>query len=97
MTRRRGKPSADEAEVLAVAALSFLAEKPERLGRFLAITGIEPENLRAAAGTPGFLPGVLDHLIGDESLLLDFAAQQGIDPADVPAARAVLPGGRMPG
>jgi hypothetical protein len=94
MTRRRGKPSWDEAEILAVAALSFLAEEPDRLGRFLAITGIEPENLRAAAGTPGFLPGVLDHLIGDESLLLDFAAQQGIDPADVPAARAAFGGHR---
>ena len=91
MTRRRGKPTPDEAEILAVAALSFLAEEPERLGRFLAITGIEPESLRAAAGTPGFLPGVLDHLIGDESLLLDFAAQQGIDPSEVPAARAILP------
>jgi len=92
MTRRRGKPSRDEAEILAVAALSFLAEDPERLGRFLAVTGLEPENLRKAAGTPGFLPGVLDHLIGDETLLLDFAAQQGIDPAEVPAARAMLPG-----
>jgi hypothetical protein len=94
MTRKREKPSRDEAEILAVAALSFLAEEPDRLGRFLAITGIEPENLRAAAGTPGFLPGVLDHLIGDESLLLDFAAQQGIDPADVPAARAAFGGHR---
>jgi hypothetical protein len=94
MTRRRGKPSPDEAEILAVAALSFLAGDPERLGRFLAITGIEAQDLRAAAGTPGFLPGVLDHLIGDESLLLDFAAHQGIDPSDVPAARAVLPGHR---
>ena len=94
MTRRRGKPSPDEAETLAVAALSFLAEEPERLGRFLAVTGLEPENLRAAAGTPGFLPGVLDHLIGDETLLLDFAAQQGIDPSEIPAARAVLPGHR---
>jgi hypothetical protein len=94
MTRKREKPSRDEAEILAVAALSFLAEEPDRLGRFLAITGIEPENLRDAAGTPGFLPGVLDHLIGDESLLLDFAAQQGIDPADVPSARAAFGGHR---
>jgi hypothetical protein len=95
MTRRRGKPSPDEAEMLAVAALSFLAEEPERLGRFLAVTGIEPENLRSAAGTRGFLPGVLDHLIGDESLLLDFAARQGIAPSEIPAARAVL-GGLQP-
>jgi hypothetical protein len=94
MTRRRGKPTPDEAEILAVAALSFLAGDTERLGRFLAITGIEAQDLRAAAGSPGFLPGVLDHLIGDERLLLDFASHQGIDPSEVPAARAVLPSHR---
>lgn len=94
MTRPRGKPSRDEAEALAVAALSFLAEEPDRLGSFLAQTGLEPDGIRAAAGTPGFLPAILDYLIGDEALLLDFAAGQGIDPASIPAARSALPGAR---
>ena len=94
MTRLRGKASPADAEILAVAALSFLAEEPERLGAFLAETGLEPENMRAAAATPGFLPAVLDYLIGHEPLLLDFAADRGIDPAGIPAARAALPGGR---
>ena len=58
-------------------------------------TGLEPENIRAAAETPSFLPAVLDCLIGNEPMLLDFAADQGIDPAAIPAARAALPGGRM--
>lgn len=94
MRSARGRASREEAELLAVAALSFLADDPERLGRFLAETGLEPEGLRSAAGTPGFLPAVLDHLIGNESLLLDFAADRGIDPAAIPAARAALPGAR---
>jgi len=88
------KASAEEAELLAVAALSFLAEDPERLNRFLAETGLEPDSLRTAAVTPGFLPAILDYLIGNEPLLLDFASVQSIDPAAVPAARASLPGAR---
>src|SRR5262245_58106192 len=49
------------AERLAIAALAFIAEEPERLGRFLALTGIGPESIRTAAHEPQFLLGVLDH------------------------------------
>ncbi len=49
---------------------SFLATDPERLGRFLAITGIGPEAIRTAAADPQFLAGVLDHVVSDEPLLL---------------------------
>lgn len=93
-TRSSGRPSPSDAEALAVAALSFLAAEPERLGSFMSETGLGPENMRAAAATPSFLPAVLDYLIGNEPMLLDFAADQGIDPAAIPAARAALPGAR---
>jgi hypothetical protein len=93
-TRPRGRPSPDEAKELAVAALSFLAADPERLGPFMAETGLGPENMRAAAAAPSFFPAVLDYLIGNEAMLLDFAADQGIDPAMIPAARTALPGAR---
>lgn len=92
--RPAGQPSPADAEALAVAALRFLAAEPERLGTFMADTGLAPETMRSAAATPGFLPAVLDYLIGNEPVLIDFAADQGIDPSAVPAARAVLPGGR---
>jgi hypothetical protein len=82
----------DRAETLAIAALSFLAEEPERLGIFLALSGIGPESLRAAAGEPHFLAGVLDHVVSNEKLLLDFAAHQGIDPFEVTRARTALAG-----
>jgi Protein of unknown function (DUF3572) len=42
------------AESLAIAALAFLAAEPGRLGRFLALTGIGPESIRAAAHQPQF-------------------------------------------
>jgi hypothetical protein len=82
----------DAATALAISALSFIASEPERLGRFLALTGIGPEAIRSAAREPGFLLGVLDHLAGDERLLLEFANQNDVDPDQVAVARDVLAG-----
>lgn len=84
--------SNDQAEALAIAALGYLASDPERLEPFLSLTGLDPANLRAAAASPGFLAGVLDHLCGNESLLLAFAANCGHDPADIARAQARLVG-----
>jgi Protein of unknown function (DUF3572) len=78
------------AEDMAVAALTFIAQDGERLGRFLALSGLEPENLREAAAEPGFLVGVLDYLSSDEALLLAFAANFQIDPTAIATAQRVL-------
>jgi hypothetical protein len=91
-TRGSGNIAREDAESLAVQALSFLASDPERLGRFLAVTGIGPESIRAAAATPGFLEGILEYLIANEQLLLDFTAEHGFDPALIVKARDALPG-----
>ena len=80
------------AESLAIQALTFLAAEPERLGSFLALTGIGPGEIRDAARTPYFLSGVLDHLAGDEQLLVSFATDAEIHPDLIAAARAVLAG-----
>jgi hypothetical protein len=77
---------------LAVAALGFLAAEPERLERFLALSGIGPQSIRDAANEPDFLVGVLDHLAADEALLVAFAEQNDIDPSDVMRAREALAG-----
>jgi len=93
---RPGKPDPrhrqEAAAALAVQALSFIAGEPERLGRFLAVTGIGPESIRAAAREPDFLLGVLDYLASDEPLLIAFATQNGFDPEHVARARDVLAG-----
>ena len=68
----------DGAESLAIQALTFLAGEPERLARFLALTGIGPAQIRAAAATPGFLAGVLDHIASEDALVTAFAAQSGL-------------------
>jgi hypothetical protein len=80
----------DAAESLAVQALSFLAGEPERLARFLALTGIGPDRIRAAAATPDFLAGVLDHVASEDALVTAFAAEAGIKPEEVEKARRVL-------
>ncbi|ARQ01478.1 hypothetical protein CAK95_21990 [Pseudorhodoplanes sinuspersici] len=80
------------AETVAVQALSFIASDPERLGLFLASTGIGPGDIRAAAREPLFLAGVLDHLANNESVMLAFAAETAHEPASILAAREALAG-----
>jgi hypothetical protein len=80
------------AEELAITALGFIAAEPERLRRFLAITGIGPGSIRDAAREPRFLAGVLDHVAADETSLLTFAAEYEIDPDALMRARELLAG-----
>ena len=80
----------EAAESLAIQALAFLAADDARLGRFLAVTGIGPQDIRAAANEPQFLAGVLEYLTGDEPLLLEFAAQAGASPTEITRACALL-------
>jgi hypothetical protein len=92
MALGRGKSSLtkQEAEMIGVAGLSYLASDPERIGRFLAITGLGPENVRAAARDLSFLPALLDYLLANETELVAFAQEMNLDPARVRAARDVL-------
>jgi hypothetical protein len=80
----------EAAETLAVQALTFIAEDQARMSRFLAVTGLEPGQIRAAAREAGFFAGVLEHMLADESLLVAFADSAGIDPAEIARARAAL-------
>jgi hypothetical protein len=83
----------EAAEMLAVQALTFIAEDHERMSGFLDATGLEPGQIRVAAQEQGFFAGVLEHMLTDESLLVAFADSAGIDPAEIARARAAL-GGR---
>lgn len=76
--------------MIGVAGLSWLVAEPERIGRFLAVTGLGPENVRAAARDPSFLPALLDYLLANEKDLIAFAEEMNLDPARVRAARYVL-------
>jgi Protein of unknown function (DUF3572) len=87
---RRKSLTREDAEALALAALDFLGQDGERIGRFLSLSGLDPGTLRKAAAEPGFLSGVLDHVASDEALLVHFAEAAGIAPERVGEARRLL-------
>jgi hypothetical protein len=92
MMRPKTPQSTEDAEVTALKALGFLAAEPERLSRFIDLTGLDLEAIRASAGHPAFLGGVLDHLLSDQSLLLIFAEEHGLKPETIGQMRRKLPG-----
>ena len=83
-----------EGESMAISVLTFLAEDASRVERFLSVTGLRPGALREAAASPGFLRGVLEYLVGNEPLLVQFAAEAGLDPGEVVRALERLEGPR---
>ena len=78
------------AEIVAVQALSFIASDPERLGLFLAESGIGPETLRLAASDPQFLVSVLDFVLRDDATVKAFASASQLHPTNIAAARQAL-------
>jgi hypothetical protein len=88
----RLKNAGPDPEAVAIDVLTFLAEDPERLGRFLAITGIDPASLRRVAAQPRFLASVLGYLLEDESLLLAFASNRQLRPDWIATAHRRLVG-----
>jgi hypothetical protein len=78
------------AEIVAIQALSFIAGEPERLGLFLAETGIGPETLRTAATDPNFLASVLDFVLRDDATVQAFARLSELHPTNIAAARQAL-------
>jgi hypothetical protein len=78
------------AEAIALQGLTFLAQEPARFGRFLKLTGLQPQDARARAGTPELALAVLEHLAQDESLLLVFATSCGVAPANIAVAISLL-------
>ena len=78
------------AEIVAVQALGFIAGEPERLGLFLAESGIGPETLRTAASDPQFLASVLDFVMRDDATVKAFAAASQLHPTNIAAAHQAL-------
>ena len=84
--------STDAAQDIAIGALKFLAGDQARLSRFLGLTGWTPETLASAESREAILEAVLDHLMGEEDLLLTYAANHGLNPEDVALAHRTLSG-----
>jgi hypothetical protein len=95
MTKRTPQKCPDF-EVIGLNALMFLAAEPSRFERFINLTGLTQAEIRARAGDSQFLASILNYLRGDESLLLTFAEQENLDPADIGHGARTLSGGALP-
>jgi hypothetical protein len=78
------------AEIVAIQALSFIASDAERLGAFLAESGIGPDTLRSAAADPRFLAHVLEFIMRDDATVTAFAAVSQLHPTNIAAAHQAL-------
>lgn len=82
----------DKAEILALQGLGWLASSEDGLDRFLALSGLDAESLRASAGSPDMNVAVLDFLLANEDLLLRFCESAEIEPKALHLARYRLDG-----
>jgi Protein of unknown function (DUF3572) len=93
-TQKRSGLTPEQAEMLAVSALSYLSETPELMQRFLSLSGIEASNIRQAAAEPHFFAGILKFFLAHEPSLMELCAARNLDPQDVSQAVRQLPGGQ---
>ena len=73
-----------------LAALAWTLGDAERGQRLLALTGLEPNDLRARAAEPAMLAATLGFLEAHEPDLVACADALELAPADLAAARAEL-------
>ncbi len=82
----------DEAGIVALEALAWIAGEDDLLQRFIQVAGISPDGLRQSAANPDTQAGVLDFVLSDESLVLGFCEARGYAPETPARARRALPG-----
>ncbi|HEY4125557.1 MAG TPA: DUF3572 domain-containing protein [Rhizomicrobium sp.] len=80
----------DAAEALALKVLEFLANSPDNLDGFMAATGINGDELRERLEEPTVLAAIIDFMLKDEGLLVEFCETASIRPRDIHAASHVL-------
>jgi hypothetical protein len=80
----------EEAETLALSALGWTFSDGERAARFLALTGLTPEQLRARIGERSLLSAALSFLEAHEPDLTACADALDVAPTQLVDARRVL-------
>lgn len=94
LDRRLATPTLVDADQVAIDALGYIASEPDLMKRFLDLTGIEADGIRAAAAEPGFFVGVLDFMLANERDLEDYHHRTGTPPETPSIAREKLDAGR---
>lgn len=85
-----------QAQILGLQALAWLATDEDQIGPFLAQSGIGLAELKARADEAEVLAAVLDFLLAEDERVFAFAASADVKPEEIVQARAALPGGEVP-
>ncbi len=88
--------SADQAEVIGLQVLGWLAAKDELLTVFMGASGSSVDDFKERAQDPEFLGAVLDFILMDDSWVIEFCDGQGMEYTKLAEARMALPGGAQP-
>ena len=86
----RASETNHDPEALALRALVWTLAEPVRAQRLLDVTGLTPDDLRLRAGDPAVLSAALGFLEAHEPDLIACAAELGVGPATIVAARGAL-------
>lgn len=86
----RDKPSSADPAVLALQALAHVAGDEAMGPRFLELTGMAADTLRANAGQPATLTALLDYLMANEHDLVATAQAIGVTPEQLATAARTL-------
>jgi hypothetical protein len=92
MKKAANRMTGEDAEVLALDCLAFLAGRTEAFERFTEISGLDPATVRARVRERDFLSSVLDFILTDEGLLVNFCDSRSTDARDLHVARHMLSG-----
>lgn len=80
----------DQAVIIALAGAGFLAGQPEWLDRFMAVSGLNEEELREGLAEPGVLAGILAFIMTDDALAQPFCEEQKLPPQTLMMAQQRL-------
>ena len=86
----------DEAQVVALQALSWIVGNDELRDVFLGASGACADDLKTNARDPAFLASVLDFLLMDDVWITGFCDANNLDYLRPAQARQYLPGGNLP-
>lgn len=85
-------PDASDAMTIGLHALGWVITDTDRAQRMLAVTGLDPDDLRARAGDPALLAAILAFLEAHEPDLIACATALDVAPATLTTARRQLEG-----
>ena len=81
-----------EAETIALRVLTYVAQQDRALQALLAQSGIAPTSLQERLNDPDLLGGILDFLLSNEKLLVDFCEIEKLSPDKLAHVRQAFPG-----